>query len=612
MGFVDVVFPQNVGALTYRVPGGMAVSPGMLVGAEIRRSVKRGVVLREQPRPPGGKLKEISSVESDGPVLSDGMLRLISWMAEYYFALEGQVLKSMLPREFFDRVKARKPPPEVAEARSPYAGGLGGASPEALADVRKSAQQGCYRTFLYHAPSVKDEFAFALEAIKGLRGVIVLVPEHTGIKSIEGALKRAAGDRLVLYHGGLARGARSDAIEKIVSGSADVVLGSRSAVFAPLRDVSLIVVLHEENTAYKADSGVRYGARDMAVMRGYQEGAAVLLASICPSVESWHNCRSGKYSLIQGRRGHLRPEVRVVDMRRARGAISRKLREAAASRIRKGQRVMFVINRRGYSMLQCADCQGLIDCTGCGVPLVFYKSERKLRCSYCGLGFPAPTTCPSCGGLLEAAGSGIERVMEELQELKPSGVDRSAALRVLSDTGTKLVVGTGGLARKEAGGEGFSLSAVLNADSYRYVPDFRSAERAFQEFLYVSDKTAPGGQLFLQSMNPRAPLFSHLRKFDFRRFYEAQLGERRELGYPPYSRMVLVTVSSAAAPDVAPGSYRGVDVLGPVPAITKRGKKVQKILLRSASRAALRAALGKLLAGLPAPDVTVDVDPIWV
>ena len=611
MEFYDLVFPQNVGALTYRVPEHMrgALEPGMLVSAEIRKSVRRAVAMRPRREPPEGRLKEIVSLDSEGPVLRGPMLRTIEWMADYYFSNEGSVLKSILPREFFERVKARGSRHSVAEAPSAYSPGpLDGKSLEGAALVRESVAGRCYRTFLYHAPSTRDELAFALEAIRDAEGVVVLVPEHTGMRYVERAVRDVAGERLALFHGGLSGGARSQALERILSGEADVVLGSRSAAFAPLGRVSLIVVVHEDNPSYKSDSGVRYSARDMAVLRGFEESATVLLTSICPSVESWHNASAGKYTLIEGAPRGLRPSVRVMDSRRAGGAIGRKLREAAASRIAKEGRAMFVINRGGYSMLRCADCQNVLSCEGCGVSLVYHKKEGRLRCSYCGSGGAPPEVCPSCGGLLEPAGAGIERVLEEVEELGPAEAE-GGGLGVLSDTGERLVVGTRRIARHEAG-EGFALTALLNADSYRYVPDFRATERAFRELVYLADKTAPGGQLFVQTANPRAPLFSHIRRFDFAGFYRRELSVRRELGYPPFTRLVLV--SSTGAPLAGNHDFKEVEVLGPVPALTKRGKRISKLLLKSSSRKALRLALRRLLKGRPSREITVDVDPIWV
>jgi primosomal protein N' (replication factor Y) len=615
MEFFDLVFPQNVGPLTYRVPERLkgSIEQGMLVSAEIRKSVKRAVVLRPQFKPPEGELKEIKSVESDGAVLGGPMLRTLEWMAGYYFSNEGLVLKSILPREFFERIKARKPSSAVAEEQAAYVpGALDKRTFAALDEIRENVSKRHYKTFLYHAPSTGDELSFTLEAIGGLKNVIVLAPEHSGMKYLEKAIRDSAGERLVLYHGAMSGGARTQAIEKMLIGEADVVLGSRMAVFAPLREVSLIVVLHEENTAYKADSGVRYSARDMAVLRGFEESATVVLTSICPSVDSWHNAEIGKYNLIEGVTSRLRPGVRVIDMRRSESAISKKLRDAAASRVGKEQRAMFVINRGGYSMLRCGDCGEVISCKDCSVPLIYHKKDKSLRCTYCGAEGRPPDVCPSCGGLLEPAGAGVERVLEEMDSLSPFGVQAGAPFKVLADNEEKLIVGAKGIARQEAASGGFSVTGLLNADTYRYVPDFRATERAFKELIYLADKTAPGGQLFIQTSSPRARLFGFVRKFDFRGFYGRELSEREALGYPPYQRMVLLSATGTFLDAAGRGNFADVEVMGPVPAMTKRGKRITKLLLKSSSRKALRSALKKILKGRPAREITVDVDPIWV
>ena len=197
------------------------------------------------------------------------MLRTLEWMADYYFSNEGLVLKSMLPREFFERVKARKSSTgEVAEEQAAY---VAGERPDertakSLEEIRDNVSKRHYKTYLYHAPSTREELTFVLEAVRDHENVIVLVPELTGMKYLEQAMREVAGERLVLYHSAMSRGARSDAIARMTSGEGCVVLGSRMAVFASLKQVSLIIALHEENTAYKADSGVRYSARDMAVL----------------------------------------------------------------------------------------------------------------------------------------------------------------------------------------------------------------------------------------------------------------------------------------------------------------------------------------------------------
>jgi len=619
MEFADVIFPLNLRPLTYRVPPALmgSVRPGAMVSAEVKKSVKKGIVLEASAAVPSGRVKELKAVEGEAPALSAAMLRLIRWMAGYYFSTEGSVLKGILPAEFFHAVKARSAPGDYLDA-----GRL--VPPAVLTEtVRRSAQEvgesafrKAYRTFLLHAPSTSFEVSFLLEAAADARNVIVLIPDRAGIEGLAASLAAAfGGRRIALLHGGLSAGRRSEELGRIARGEADIVVGSRGAVFAPLRDVSLIAVLREESAAYKAESGVRYGARDIAVMRGWHEGATVLLSSICPSVESFHNASAGKYFLIEPREKPVRPKVKVMDMRGKEGVLSRALREAASSAVRKGERVLLYINRKGFSLLECRDCGFLAECPDCGVPLMFHKSGKALRCGYCGRQSAPPQVCPSCGShRLGPVGAGMERVEDALQELHPTGVDTSkrGLLRVIAESDSRLLVGTRTLTRSEELRGSVAVAGIINADAYRYFPDFRSSERAFQDFVYTAEAVKPGGQLIIQSRNPGAPLFRHLRLFNFKGFYREVLGERRGLLYPPFSRLALLSVPRAGSrpPSVGRAGAGRAQVLGPVAAVSKRGKKIWKVLVKAPDRAALRPAVEALLDALKGQKVTVDVDPV--
>lgn len=305
MEFADVIFPLNLGPLTYKVSEGLkdAVCPGALVIAEIKKNPTRGIVLGPPLNPPEekirGKIKEIKEVLGGEAVLSAPMMKLIGWMAEYYFTSEGSVLKGILPGEFwqlksYGAPEHRSAPPEVQEHA-----GEQGATERGISAVRENLKKKYYKTFLLHASSTAQELSFLLEAMQGMRNVIVICPEHSELKHAEEAIRPHVGDRLTVYTGNMTKKKRREALEGIIAGQSDIVLGNRSAVFAPLKEVSLIAVLREENISYKEERGVKYNARDMAVMRGYLEGATVVLSSIFPSVESYHNAALGKYSLIE-------------------------------------------------------------------------------------------------------------------------------------------------------------------------------------------------------------------------------------------------------------------------------------------------------------------------
>lgn len=619
MEFADVIFPLNLGPLTYRVPSALrdAVVPGAMVSAEVKKSVKKGIVFEASDVVPSGRVKELRSVDGEGPHLSMAMLRLMRWMAGYYFSTEGAVLKSILPAEFSHTVKARRPSEahiDVARPSIPHV--LSETVRRSALQVSESAYRKSYRTFLLHAPSTSFEIPFLLEAAADVRNVIVLIPHHAGIDGLAAALSGAfGGRRLALLHGGLSAGRRSEELGRIARGEADIIVGNRGAVFAPLKEVSLIAVLREESAAYKAESGVRYNARDIAVMRGWHEGATVLLSSICPSVESFHNASSGKYSLIAPRERPIRPRIKVMDMRGKEGVLCGSLRKAASSAVQRGERVLLYINRKGFSLLECRDCGFLAECPDCGVPLMYHKSGRVLRCGYCGRQSSPPDVCPACGShRLAPVGAGMERVEEALKELHPTGVDTSkrGLLKVIAEGGSRLLVGTRTLTRSVELRGSAALAGIVNADAYRYFPDFRSVERAFQDFVYAAEAVRPGGQLILQSRNPGAPLFRHLRLFNFKGFYRDVLGERQGLLYPPFSRLALLGVPRAGnkPPPVGKAKTGRAQVLGPVAAVSRRGKKIWKVLVKAPDRASLKPAVEALLEALKGQKVSVDVDPV--
>lgn len=602
MDSADVIFPLDLGPLTYRIPSGLrdALLPGMLVRAEIKKTLKTGIVAGPALNPPAKGLKDIAETLGDVPALSEPMLRLIKWMSGYYFSTEGAVLKTVFPEEFWQL----RPHPDARQAA-----GLMPPAPmttlpsQPLAEaLREGAKKKSYKAFLLHAPSTGHELSFLLEALGALGNVIVLCPELEELKAVSDEIGAVAGERLAVLHSGLKKKARREALERIISGRADIVLGSRMALFAPLKEVSLIAVLQEESVSYREEGGVRYGARDMAVMRGYFEKSVVLLSSICPSVESYHNALTGKYTLIEPP-PQRRPKVRLIHIRGSESPISGKLIGAAFKRLEKKEPVMFLINRKGYSMLLCVDCGRLERCPACDIPLVFHKSEKALRCGYCGAGIRPPDLCADCGGLMTPLGSGIERVEEELRRLFSPVRGVSLPLEVM--------VGTKALTRRPALRGKFSLVGIINSDAFLHAPDFRSSERAFSELAYAAQTLRAGGEMIIQAKNPGAAFFSHARKLDFKGFYKSLLSERASLMYPPFGRMALLTFEGDKRPEgvmqaLPAGLKEGMALLGPVLMLTKRGKKLWRLLIKAPSRKQLEGAVNGIKKRFKAG---VEVDP---
>ncbi len=624
MEFVDIIFPQKVGVLTYRVPDELKelIMPGMQVEAELGRSQKTGIVLRKAAYIPKGRLlKPIKDVLPGAPALSPALLRLIEWMAEYYIALPGTVLKSILTREFFKSVKRRAG--GVKEIQQPYSASAATAiepeaiGPEDIDEINKSAGSGKYSTFVLHAPATDYERAFIAQASSGIEGLIVAAPDLASMRMLEAPLRQSFGDSLVLYHSGLNQGQRSEAIKQMATGEALAVLGSLMAVYAPLPRVRMIALAHEESTLYKSQSAPHANARDVAVMRAYLEGATVLLTSICPSVESWHNAASGKYTLLDHSGNGSRPKVRVMGMYADKGekrkAFSEKLIASVERAASGGGRALLYVNRKGHSTLRCSECGHIDLCPACSVPLVFHKRGKTLECALCGSSSKPGETCPSCSGhSLEPTGVGLERIEEEFKAMRPVGVDTNTRgrIKLLTEDESRLAVGTRTLTRSDVLSHGFQVVGVINADSFIYQPDFRAAERAMQDLVYAADKTAPGGELIIQSNRPRHLLFSNLRSFNLKAFYKRELEERREPGFPPHTRIAVLRIEGDKRPKLDPSGFKDAEDLGPVGALNKKGKKHFKLLIKAASSAILQKAIHHALEQLKGRKVDVDVDPL--
>ena len=644
MDFFDVLFPVNIGSLTYRCPEPFLeiAKPGMIVSAPLKNKVMKGIIAGKSLKIPGGEIKYIRDVHGNTPVLSANMLNLLTWMSEYYIAEQGLILKNMLPKEAFIRVKQRKARVKLHTASHRY--DPGGAVPDVIdagdglvRSLCESLRKGDYRTFLLHAPSTSYEYSFLTEILAETNCAIVLVPEVSTLNNLYPLLSARFGERVSLFHSELSRGMRSESIERILSGQSDIVLGTRSAVFAPLKKVAFIAVIHEHSASYKQESSPCYSGRDVAVLRGSIEKSTVLLSSICPSVESFCNCKSGKYTLLRPAYDIQRPKVKVIDMRYAKllkPYLSKAVIDASARYLKKNGKIMFVVNRRGHSTLHCTDCDYMAECPGCRIPLVFHKQDMSLRCHYCGYTLSKiPESCSRCKGYnLQLFGAGTQRVQEDLENLFGSGVLRLDSDRTKSKSemesligsafteANKIMVGTKLMTKRLDRAHKFSLTAILNTDLLLNIPDFRSTEKAYQEISSATDMTEPGGEIFIQTRMPQNYLFKSLKDHDYNLFVREELLRRKSLGYPPYSRLLLLKFTSKRdiSSELLENIQRTADdpeILGPFAAKNARGENEFKLLMKSSLRGKLHAAartFAEAFKNSKDVKIKIDVDPLVI
>jgi len=522
---------------------------------------------------------------------------------------------------------------------------------EALAAL---AREGGFHVALLHGVtgSGKTEvyLRLAREVMTAGRRVAVLVPEIALTPAVTDTFREAFGERVAIQHSGLAPGARHDQWHRIRRGEVDVVVGTRSAVFAPLDGLGLVVVDEEHDTSYKQEDSPRYHARSVAIMRARAAGALVVLGSATPSLETFHHARRGRYRRVaMTERVHRRPlpEVQVVDMRAEMAseagevAISRSLAGALEKTLARREQALILLNRRGFAAaVLCRQCGRTFECPNCSVSLTLHRGAGRVRCHYCNYSAARPSTCAHCGGpYLETVGFGTERIEAELAGLVPDAtiarLDRDAARRrgasqsLLARFRTgeiDVLVGTQMIAK----GHDFpnvTLVGVVSADVGLQVADFRAAERTFQLLTQVAGRAGRGdrpGTAIVQSFHPEHYSIVHACRQAYGPFFDEEMRYRTALHYPPVVSMVNAIVRgrslAAAMRDAArmAGMLRAArssfEVLGPAvaPISRLRGQHRAQIFLKGVNRPAMRAALRATLDANPdlGRRVTIDVDPV--
>jgi primosomal protein N' (replication factor Y) len=488
------------------------------------------------------------------------------------------------------------------------------------------------------------------------RGVLVLVPEIALTPAVVWLFRSAFHDRVAIQHSGLSDGERHDQWQRIRNGEVAIVVGTRSAVFAPVQNVGLIVVDEEHDASYKQDESPRYNGRDVAIVRGQRANALVVLGSATPSLETYYNAVRGKYEHVVLRKRVLdRPlaAVTVVDMREEYAAegpdvvLSRMLREALIERVERKEQALVLLNRRGFAtVVFCRQCAATLECPNCSVSLVVHGEgrARRARCHYCDYSARVPEACPHCSGsYLEQAGFGTERVEAEVRRACPSArvarLDRDAIRRkgalagLLSrfrDGDIDVLVGTQMIA-KGHDFAGVTLVGVVSADVGLGLADFRAAERTFQLLTQVAGRAGRGeqpGEAIVQTLYPHHYSIQLACRQDYRAFYDREVQFRRSMRYPPMVSLINTVVHSrtlAGALDDADDLARrlrasgvGADfiVLGPAPAPLGRlrGEYRAQLLVKGTNRRRMREALTIAIAARPAVQrrAIVDVDPLSV
>ncbi|MCP9485084.1 MAG: primosomal protein N' [Gaiellaceae bacterium MAG52_C11] len=616
---------------TYVVPDG--VGRGAVVAVRFGRAAQRGVVIETGVEAPPGIVA--ASIERVLYELPPALVDLALWLADYYGSTPARALELVAPM-----LRARR-----GERREPGEGMTGEAEPAELTEPQQRAVarlvealdgDGGHLLLAGATGSGKTEVYLqaCAAALERGRGAIVLVPEIALTPQALGRFRARFGDRIAVFHSALTDAERRDERERVVSGEAPIVVGARSAVFAPVPRLGLICIDEEHDSSYKQESDPRYDARTVAAKRAALEGAVAVYGSATPRPESWERLERLE---LGPRLGAPMPTVKVVDLRREAGyPLSAPLLTALGAISERGGKAILLLNRRGLvPALHCRACGASRRCGRCDVSLTVH-GDGRLHCHHCGYSEPEPESCPACGSIeLARIGAGTQRLERELAKHVPE-LER---IRLDADTAAKRGASQVALERFAAADRvvligtqmvakghhfpGVTLAAVVDADTGLGLPDFRAEERTFQLVTQLagrSGRDAPG-RVIVQTFQPDASPLVFAARHDVAGFLAEELQRRRELRYPPFGHLVSIVAmgADASAPDRLLRELRaglaGTDLLGPAPLLRLRGKHRAQLLAKTDRPRALAACAAELLAGAaPAMrragvSAVVDVDP---
>jgi primosomal protein N' (replication factor Y) (superfamily II helicase) len=528
-----------------------------------------------------------------------------------------------------------------------------------LGEILKGIHSKRFSPFLVYGVTGSGKTEIYLRAIEEVlvqgQEAIILVPEISLTPQLLSRFKDRFGENLALLHSGLGRGERYDQWRRIWKGEVRIAMGARSAIFAPFKNVGIIIVDEEHDPSYKQEEKLKYHARDVAVVRAKQAEAVLLLGSATPSLESFYNAEKGKFRLLnipERIEGRPLPRVEIVDARKEGGLLSEKLKAALQKNIEEKKQSLLFLNRRGFAnFILCPECGHTFKCPNCSVTLTHHLRDRSLQCHYCDYRIPAPGDCPKCQGhRLQGMGIGTERLEQEVRSLFPETqvgrMDRDTTsrrkshlqiLKKLESGDIDILVGTQMIVK----GHDFpnvTFVGVVSADTSLHFPDFRSSERTFQLLTQVAGRAGRGdvfGKVVIQTFNPDHYSILKAKDHDYVGFYQEEIQFRKALEYPPFSRFInfrLVGNSEKRTKTMVEemgrigqsllkkGYGKGVEILGPSAAAfaRMRGKYRWQMLAKGKSPQLLHQFARELASRMESPlkgkgvNLDIDVDPVFI
>ncbi len=641
-----VVFSGVPKVLSYGIPPDVHLSKGMRVKVPLRNSIKTGLVVEIAEKGKVG-LRDVIEPLDQAPLIPEDMIDLLAWTSKYYHASIGATMQLAFPplvRKGIDleKIPAGKTvrnrdiedPPEHTKDQV-----------NAIKTIGDLIEKKRFNVTVLHGVTGSGKTEVYIEAaIKTLSmggSVIYMVPEIALTPQTIMRINNRIPYESAVFHSGLRPNDRSREFVKVTSGRARFVIGTRSAIFAPLKDVGLIIVDEEHDQSYKQSDGVTYNARDIAIMRASKADAVVILGSATPSLETYERAGRTGHTLIlmPERTGKASlPEISIVDMRGRSEVVSRELVDAIRGTLDKNEQALLFLNRRGFSSVMiCPGCGEVLECRRCSRGLTYHKSRRHAICHYCGYTQSVPEICPGCGCIeMKHVGLGVERVVEEIQLLIPEAkllqmdsdkIDTplrlKKALKAISEKQVDIIVGTQ-MISKGHDFPGLTLVGIIHAEQLLYMPDFRAAERTFQQVVQVAGRagrTMPDTKVILQTLIPDHQIMGFISGHDYTSMISTETDIRRKTGFPPFAYMARCIFSSPKENESEEYAIKvskkikesGVSILGPSPAPIEllRNSYRWNLILLSGSRSRLHACLDRLekMKFPSSLKVKIDVDP---
>ena len=581
MKYLDVVV-ENKGKhtdslFTYRAPDTMQLKIGDKVWVPFGKGnkTKAGFVhaFVQEPGCPPDKIKDVAGVDADSS-LNPEIMKTAAWMKQRYAITYSDAISCFCVKGKPPREGKEKEPYRDLTAKDQRPAALTTEQEAAVKRLRMAIEEEKHEIFLLHGVTASGKTEVYMEAIAKClalgKTAIMLVPEIALTNQIvQRFIGRFGKPQIAVLHSRLTPRERYDEWHRIRRGEARIVIGARMGVFAPADEIGLVIMDEEHEATYKSDMTPKYDTVEVAAKRLQTTGGVLLLGSATPSVVSYERAREGIYQLLTLTRRYNQtplPKVEIVDMRKElregnTGIFSRRLYEAAAGTLRKGQQVILFQNRRGYSnFVSCRECGTVLKCPECELSLVYHKREQALVCHYCGKRFPVPEVCPQCGSrYLKYFGIGTEQVEEAAAELFPDAVldrldldaikkrkDLDTILERFSKGKTDILIGTQ-LVAKGLDFHNVGLVGVIAADVSLNIPDYRSTERTFQLITQVAGRAGRGaerGQVIVQTYDPQNYVFQHAMRHDYSGFFEDERTLRSCMEYPPFGDIIMVNFTA--------------------------------------------------------------------